>query len=87
MASSVRVSISYCAECGYEPQTLALTDALMREFGASLSAIELVPWRDGAFDVSVDGDVVHSAYRDGGFPRREDVVRAVRERLAAKAKG
>jgi selenoprotein W-related protein len=85
VASTVKVAISYCAECGYEPQTLALADALMRSFGSSLSAIELIPWFDGTFEVSVDGELVHSMYRDGGFPEPENVVRAVRERLAAKA--
>ncbi|HYY55253.1 MAG TPA: Rdx family protein [Candidatus Dormibacteraeota bacterium] len=85
MARTVKVSIAYCAECGYEPQTLALTDALMREFGARLSAIELIPWYDGAFEVSVDGDLVHSMLRDGGFARADDVIGVVRQRLAAKA--
>ena len=87
MPRTVKISISYCAECGYEPQTLALADALMREFGLSLSALELIPWHDGTFDVSIDGRLVHSMARDGGFPRSEDVVRAVRVALAAKAVG
>jgi len=26
----VKVTITYCAECGYEPQTLALAEALMK---------------------------------------------------------
>ena len=85
MSRAVKVSISYCAECGYEPQTLALADALMRAFGNQLSSLELIPWYDGTFDVSVDGELVHSMRRAGGFPTKEDVVGAVRERLAAKA--
>jgi selenoprotein W-related protein len=85
MAKTVSVTITYCDECGYDPQTLALTETLMREFGSDLSKIQLIPWHDGAFDVSVDGDLVHSMNRDGGFPRTEEIVRAVRERLAAKA--
>lgn len=79
----VKVSITYCAVCGYEPQTLALTEALMREFVYDLSAIELIPWQDGAFDVAIDGELVHSMYRDGGFPDTADIIRAVRERLTA----
>ncbi len=39
--SPVKVRITYCAECGYEPQTLDLARVLMLEFGAELSAIEL----------------------------------------------
>jgi selenoprotein W-related protein len=77
----VKVKITYCAECGYEPQALDLTKALMYEFGSRLSAIELIPWESGAFDVSVDGLLVHSMKRDGGFPEQTIVKSAVRERL------
>ena len=81
----VKVTITYCAECGYEPQTLALCEALMKTFQYKLSSIELIPWYEGSFDVSVNGDLVHSMYRDGGFPEHETVVRAVRARLAPEA--
>lgn len=76
-----KVSITYCAECGYEPQTLSLTGALMHAFVHDLAAIELIPWQDGAFDVVINGDLVHSMYRDGGFPENEAIIAAVRERL------
>lgn len=77
----VKVKITYCAECGYEPQALALTKALMYEFGAQLSAIELIPWESGTFDVSVDGQLIHSMKRDGGFPQHASVKSAVRAKL------
>ena len=80
---SVKVKITYCAECGYEPQTLDLAKALMFEFAHDIASIELIPWQDGTFDVSVDGQLVHSMKREGGFPEAEVVKRAVRERLAA----
>ena len=76
-----KVTITYCAECGYEPQTLALTDALMREFTHSLAAIELVPWYEGSFDVAVSGKLVHSMYRDGGFPDNAKIIKAVKAEL------
>jgi selT/selW/selH-like putative selenoprotein len=78
----VKVSITYCAACGYEPQTLDLTAALMREFLYDLSSIEIIPWQDGTFDVAINGDLIHSMARDGGFPEHETVLQAVRERLA-----
>jgi selenoprotein W-related protein len=53
----------------------------MSEFGAQLSSIELIPWESGTFDVSVDGRLVHSMKRDGGFPEQASVKSAVRERL------
>jgi selenoprotein W-related protein len=81
--STVKVTITYCAECGYEPQTLALTDTLMKAFGHKLTAIELVPWYEGSFDVVVGGNLVHSMYRDGGFPEPSKIVEAVKEQLAS----
>lgn len=80
--SQAKVSITYCAACGYEPQTLELTSALMHAFTYDLAAIELIPWQDGTFDVVINGDLVHSMYRDGGFPENATMIQAVRERLA-----
>jgi len=80
--SLIKVTITYCAECGYEPQTLSLAEALMKAFGHQLSAIELVPWYEGSFDVKVGSTLVHSMYRDGGFPENEKIVQAVRTELA-----
>jgi selenoprotein W-related protein len=80
-AKQIKVSITYCAACGYEPQTLALTSALMNTFIYDLASIELIPWQDGSFDVVVDGDLIHSMYREGGFPEHETIIAAVRERL------
>ncbi len=77
----VKVKITYCAECGYEPQTLELAGALMRAFQHDLASIEIIPWYEGSFEVSVDGQLVHSMYRDGGFPEAEAVAAAVKEKL------
>lgn len=76
-----KIAITYCADCGYEPQTLGLTEALMKAFIHDIAGIELIPWQDGAFDVTVNGDLVHSMYRDGGFPENEAIIAAVRERM------
>jgi selenoprotein W-related protein len=79
---AVKVKITYCAECGYEPQTLALAEVLMNTFAHDISSIELVPWFEGSFEVSVNGNLVHSMYRDGGFPEHETIIGAVRAHLA-----
>jgi selenoprotein W-related protein len=79
----VKVTIAYCSECGYEGQTLALAGALMTEFGHALASIELIPWYDGSFEVSVAGQLVHSMMREGGFPEHATIAQAVRAHLHA----
>jgi selenoprotein W-related protein len=81
--TAVRVRITYCAECGYEDAAADLARALMVEFREKLSAIELVPFVDGTFDVRVGDDLVHSMGRDGGFPSSDLVKAAIRSRLGA----
>lgn len=81
----VKVTITYCSECGYEPQTLALAEALMKEFRHELTEIELIPWDEGSFDVTVDGELIHSMYREGGFADHATVIAAVRRRQALPA--
>jgi selenoprotein W-related protein len=79
----VKVTITYCSECGYEPQTLALAEALMVAFRHDLASIEIIPWFEGSFEVSVNGELVHSMYRDGGFPENDTIIAAVRRHQAA----
>ncbi len=79
----VKVTITYCAECGYEPQTLSLAGALMRAFAHDLSSIELIPWYEGSYEVRVGSELVHSMYRDGGFPEDATIIDAVRAQLQA----
>jgi selenoprotein W-related protein len=81
----IKVTITYCAECGYEPQTLALAGALMTTFTHELSSIELIPWYEGSFEVRVGDELVHSMYRDGGFAEHETVIDAVKAQRAAQA--
>ena len=82
MLRPVKVSIAYCSECGYEPQTLALANALMQAFRHELTEIEIIPWYEGSFDVTVDGELVHSMYRDSGFPEHQVILDAVRRHQA-----
>ena len=81
----VKVSVTFCSECGYEPQTLELVKGLLYAVADRISSIELIPWHDGTFEVSVGGTLVHSMAREGGFPENETIIQAVKEHAGSAA--
>ena len=75
--SPVKVKITYCAECGYEPQTLDLAKDLMNTFAHDLASIELIPWEGGTFDVRVGDRLVHSMRQENQFVGVQVVVNPI----------
>jgi selenoprotein W-related protein len=57
----------------------------MMAFRHELAEIEILPWYDGSFEVTVDGELVHSMYRDGGFPEPATIIAAVKRHQEAPA--
>ena len=78
--SLAKVEIRYCADCGYGHEALSLARILMDKCDTDLAEIKIVPWVDGSYDVLVDGELVHSMFRDGGFADPNKVIEAVRTR-------
>jgi selenoprotein W-related protein len=76
------ISITYCAECGYEEPTLRLVRRLMDEFHMFLSRIEIIPAAGGELEVVVNGDLIHSTRQSGQFPKPDMIVAEIRQRIA-----
>ena len=77
----VSVSITYCAECGYEEPTIRLVRRLMDEFQMWLRRIEIVPAANGELEVVVDNELIHSTKTSGLFPKADTIVEEVRRRV------
>ena len=59
MTEAHKVKITYCADCGYEPQTLDLAKALMLEFADGQLIHSMT--RDGGFgDTATIKDAVRA---------------------------
>lgn len=77
------VTITYCLPCRYQSKALQDADAILKELGARLSALRLVPGTHGVYDVAVDRDLVFSLDRESHFPETKDLVERIRSQLAS----
>jgi len=58
-----------------------LRDTLREALGERIEAFDLIPSRGGCFELTVDGQLIHSKLKTGLFPDDEDLA----ERLAVKS--
>jgi selenoprotein W-related protein len=56
-----------------------LAASLKKSFGIDA---ELIRGSGGVFDVTLDGELIFSKHRSGRFPKNEEVVRLINERVA-----
>ena len=75
------VTIRYCAPCRYLPKAIQDADAILKEFGESLSALRLVPGDNGVYDVAVDDAIVFSLDQAMRFPESSELIQAIRRRV------
>ena len=64
----MKVRIEYCVTCGHLGRAIGLAEQILAVFKTTVSALELVPVPDGAFEVVVDGELIHSKKATGIFP-------------------
>ena len=54
---------------------------MKEKYGADLEGADLVPSSGGAFEVSLDGDLIYSKLKTGEFPDEDAIVAEVGDRL------
>ncbi len=54
---------------------------LKDKYGDKLEDINLVPSSGGAFEVSLDGDLIYSKLSTGRFPEEKEVIDAIDKTL------
>jgi selenoprotein W-related protein len=58
-----------------------LTAKVLNEFKQQVKEWTLIPAGGGAFEVTLDGDLVYSKLKTGEFPKEDWVLETVRKRL------
>jgi len=79
MDRRVRVEIVYCTQCRWLLRAAWLAQELLSTFQDDLSEVALLPGTSGIFEVRLDGALVWSRARDGGFPDAAELKRRVRD--------
>ena len=75
------VTIRYCSPCRYLPKAIQDADAILKEFGETLSALRLIPGDHGVYDVAVDGTIVFSLDKAMRFPESTELIQEIRARV------
>ena len=56
--------------------------ALLKEkYADNLEDVNLIPSSGGAFEVSLDGDLIYSKFKTGRFPEEKEVTDAIDKTL------
>jgi selenoprotein W-related protein len=58
-----------------------LTTKLLTTYKQKITELKLIPATGGAFELSLNGDLVYSKLKTGKFPEEEKMVEAVGEHL------
>ena len=75
------ITIRYCVPCRYQFKAMQDADAILKEFGQTVSELRLVPGDHGVYDVEVDGDLVFSLDQSGEFPETPELIQKIHARI------
>ncbi|MBM3821837.1 MAG: SelT/SelW/SelH family protein [Verrucomicrobia bacterium] len=59
-----------------------MTEKLLK-FKQQIASLKLVPSGGGAFEVSVNGEIIYSKLQTGKFPQPDAILKAVRSKLGS----
>lgn len=75
------LSITYCTQCNWLLRSAWMAQEVLSTFSLEMGAVTLVPATGGAFEISLDGEVIWERKRDGGFPDVKQLKQMVRDRI------
>jgi selenoprotein W-related protein len=60
---------------------VSLSEAIMDAFGQKFGALTLIPSDGGAFEVTLDGELLYSKLQTGDFPENKQILDQLKGRL------
>jgi selenoprotein W-related protein len=80
-AASHRIEIEYCVQCRWLLRASWIAQELLSTFDGDVAALTLKPATGGAFNVSLDGQLLWSRKEHGRFPEITELKQMVRDRI------
>jgi selenoprotein W-related protein len=77
----MHVELKYCSMWNYEPQAVSLTTKLLTEYKQRIQDLKLIPVGGGAFELSLNGELLYSKLKTGEFPDEKKMLAEVGKRL------
>ena len=72
----MKASVLYCVVWKYKPRAVSLAAELKETIGVVL---ELIPGERGAFEITVDRNLIFSKLESGRFPEAGEVVKLFKQ--------
>ena len=69
-----RVTIEFCMQWNYAPKAASFAEALFNHFRHQIESLELVPGSGGVFEVTVNGNRIHSKKESGQYPEVDSFI-------------
>jgi selenoprotein W-related protein len=60
---------------------VSLAEAIMDTFGERFGALKLIPADGGRFEITLDGELIYSKLKTGGFPENKEILEQIRARM------
>ncbi len=77
-----RVEIRYCTKCKWLLRSAWMAQELLSTFEDDISEVALVPGANAVFEIKINGSLIWSRDRDGGFPEIKVLKSLVRDVVA-----
>jgi selenoprotein W-related protein len=82
MPEKPKVEIVYCTGCRWLLRAAWMSQELLSTFENDLGGVTLVPGGGGVFDIRLDGTLIWSREKQGGFPDIKILKQLVRDHAA-----
>ncbi len=77
-----RVEIHYCTKCKWLIRSAWMAQEILSTFEDDVSEVALVPGANAIFEIKINGNLIWSRERDGGFPEIKVLKSLIRDVVA-----